>query len=89
MDIDNSTAIDTVRSLLSNDFTRSCTAWLHLIASLITDMQNGICQNLLHNPLQSWHHLLKVSESPTYRNTQIYLILRRPQSFPHFPVIAI
>jgi len=76
MDIDNSTAIDTVCGLLSNDFTGSRAAWLHLIASLITDMRNGIRQNLLHNPLQSWHHLLKVSESPMYQNTRIYLILR-------------
>ena len=40
MDIHNSTAIDTVRGLLANDFTGSRATWLHLTASLFTEPPN-------------------------------------------------
>jgi len=46
LDIDTSTAADTVQALLSTDFTDTHAAWLHLAASLFTDMRNSICNSM-------------------------------------------
>jgi len=57
MDIDNSTAIDTVRGLLATDFSTSRAQWLFLAASLTTVMRHGLRQTLLTNPLRKFQDL--------------------------------
>jgi len=57
LDIDNSTVIDTVRGLLTNDFTESRAAWLHPSASILTDITNGVRHTQIHNPLNKFRDL--------------------------------
>jgi len=58
MDIDNSVAIDVVRGLLATDFTETRAQWLHLAASVLTDMRIGLRQTLITNPLDKLKGLL-------------------------------
>jgi len=57
LDINNSTAIGTVRGLLSSDFVDSHAAWLHLSASIVTDIRNGIRNSLAGNSIEKFRDL--------------------------------
>ena len=78
MDIDNSTAIDTVRGLLSSDFTTSWASWLHLFASLLTDACNGVRTSILTSSLDRFRNL-STSEKTTL--TSLKLALEAFESF--------
>ena len=62
LDIDTSTAIDTVRALLSTDFTDTRAAWLHLAASMFTDMRNGI-RNSMHHSINKFQDLTPAEQA--------------------------
>ena len=63
LDIDASTAIDSVRAALSADFTDSRARWIHLVANLLTDTHNGLRATLLVHPVSSFRHLLPHEQS--------------------------
>jgi len=62
LDIDTSTTADTVRALLSTDFTDTRAAWLHLAASLFTDMRNGI-RNSMHQSISKFQDLTPAEQA--------------------------
>jgi len=57
MDIDHSTAIDTICHLLQSDFTDSRAAWLHLMASLVADACNGVLNTICTTSIDRFQDL--------------------------------
>ena len=62
-DIDDSTAIDRVRALLSTDFTDSRPAWLLLMARLLTDARNGVRTSITSSSLARFRDLSPAEQS--------------------------
>ena len=54
IDVDNSSAVDTVRALLATDFTADKGSWIFLVSTLLRDMQTGL-QNT--EDLHRFNHL--------------------------------
>jgi len=63
LDINNSTTIGTVRGLLSSDFVDSHAAWLHLSASIVTDIRNGIRNSLAGNSIEKFRDLTPAEQA--------------------------
>ena len=61
--MDNLVDIDIVCGLLSANFTQACADWIHLVASLFTDMRNGVHISLRHNPTESFRDLTPSEQS--------------------------
>lgn len=59
VDIDSSTAIETVHALLFHDFSGPAAraAWLYLVSTLFTDTSNGVRQSLVDNQLPKFRDL--------------------------------
>ena len=72
MDIDESVAIDRVRALLSADFTSSRASWIHLLASVLSDAQNGV-RNSINNSSLSRFQDLSSSETASLNHLQLAL----------------
>ena len=70
MDIDKSVAIDRVRALLGADFTSSRASWIHLLASILSDAQNGI-RNSINNLSLSRFQNLSSSETASLNHLQL------------------
>jgi len=78
MDIDNSVAIDRVRTLLDMDFTESQAAWIHLLMSLIMDAHNGLLSSIQGSSLSQFSNL-----SPS-ETTHITFLKRSIESLDTF-----
>ena len=61
--MNNSVNIDIVCGLLSVNFTQTRTNWIHLVASLFTNMQNSVCISLRHDPMESFRDLTPSEQS--------------------------
>ena len=72
MDPDNSVAIDTVRALLSTDFVDNRPAWIHLVASLLSDAQCGIRTSMKSVSLRRFNDL-SPSEAASLKHLQLAL----------------
>ena len=72
MDPDNSVAIDTVRALLSADFVDNCPAWIHLVASLLSDAQCGVHSSMSSASLRRFNDL-SPSEAASLKHLQLAL----------------
>ena len=72
MDIDESVAIDRVRALLSTDFTSTHASWIHLLASVLSNAQNGIRNSINNSSLQRFGNLSS-SETASLNHLQLAL----------------
>ena len=72
MDIDESVAIDRVHALLSADFTSSRASWIYLLASVLSDAQNGIRNSINNSSLRRFHDL-SYSETASLNHLQLTL----------------
>jgi len=63
MDIDDSVAIDRVRAILSSDFTEEQAPWLHLVASLLVDARNGVCDSIRSSSIRKFQDLSPFEKS--------------------------
>ena len=72
IDPDNSVAIDTVCSLLGADFVDNRPAWIHLVASLLSEAQCGICTSMKSVSLHRFNDL-SPSEAASLKHLQLAL----------------
>jgi len=63
MDIDNSVAINRVWAILSSDFTEERAPWLHLVASLLVDACNGVCDSIRSSSIHKFQDLSPFEKS--------------------------